>query len=581
MVNLAMIDRNVTSLPGARGALGACYAFAALDAVLTVGEALGLAIAVDALWHGARLSDQLALVALFFACYCAKQLSAFARDAVMDRFALKTASDLRRRAADALYASGPAFVQQHGSGATLTALIEGVAQVRTYLGVIVPKVADLMVIPVLLALVLLALDTISGVIAVVMIPCIVFYMQMLGSYAKENAARQYGAYRRSANQFADSLRGLATLKLFGASKRRGASIFSTSEKLRVAAVKTLKAATLSSLVLDLFRVFALAAIAIMLGFRLMAGGIGLMPALAILVIVPEFFAVVRRYSTDFHASLDGRNQLAALLELIGAKPHEREIELPHGPTPPALELDGVDFSYSPREGEAHQALHGICIATEGPQRIGIVGASGAGKSTLAQLLAGFAEASGGSIAVDGSPAATLSCPAWRRRVTYIPQTPHVFAGTIAENIAFYRPDASAEAIAVAASRAGLDELAASLPKGLDTPVGEGGRQLSGGQTQRIALARAFLDEGRDVLVFDEPTAHLDIETELALKETMFELMDGKLVFFATHRLHWMRDMDRVIVIEDGRIVEQGTCEELLGANGALTRLAAEARGGAR
>lgn len=576
-----MIDRNVTSLPGARGALGACYAFAALDAALTVGEALGLAIAVDALWHGATLSGQLAFIALFLSCYCAKQLSAFARDAVMDRFALKTASELRRRASDALYASGPAFVQQHGSGATLTTLIEGVSQVRTYLCVIVPKVADLMVVPVVLALVLLALDTISGIIAIVMIPCIVFYMQMLGSYAKENAARQYAAYRRSANQFADSLKGLATLKLFGASKRRGASIFSTSEKLRVAAVKTLRTATLSSLVLDLFRVFALAAIAIMLGFRLMAGSVELMPALAILVIVPEFFAVVRRYSTDFHASLDGRNQLSALLELIDEKPHEQVVELPQGSTPPSLELDGVDFSYLPKEGEAHQALRDIRFATRGPQRIGIVGASGAGKSTLAQLLAGFAEASGGSIAVDGRAVATLSCPAWRRRVTYIPQTPHVFSGTIAENIAFYCPDASAEAIADAASRAGLDELAASLPKGLDTPVGEGGRQLSGGQTQRIALARAFLDEGRDVLVFDEPTAHLDIETELELKKTMLELMDGKLVFFATHRLHWMRDMDCVLVVEDGRIVEQGTCGELLEADGTFSRLATEARGGAR
>lgn len=576
-----MIDRNVTSLPGARGALGACYAFAALDAVLTVGEALGLAIAVDALWHGASLSGQLAFIALFLSCYCAKQLSAFARDAFMDRFALKTASELRRRASDALYASGPAFVQQHGSGATLTTLIEGVSQVRTYLGVIVPKVADLMVVPVVLALVLLALDTISGIIAIVMIPCIVFYMQMLGSYAKENAARQYAAYRRSANQFADSLRGLATLKLFGASKRRGASIFSTSEKLRVAAVRTLKTATLSSLVLDLFRVFALAAIAIMLGFRLMAGSVELMPALAILVIVPEFFAVVRRYSTDFHASLDGRNQLSALLELIDEKPHEQAVELPQGSTPPSLELDGVDFSYLPKEGAAHQALRDIRFATRGPRRIGIVGASGAGKSTLAQLLAGFAEASGGSIAVNGRAVATLSCPAWRRRVTYIPQTPHVFSGTIAENIAFYCPDASAEAIAHAASRAGLDELAASLPKGLNTPVGEGGRQLSGGQTQRIALARAFLDEGRDVLVFDEPTAHLDIETELELKKTMLELMDGKLVFFATHRLHWMRDMDCVLVVKDGCIVEQGTCEELLEAHGTFSRLAAEARGGAR
>ena len=148
-----------------------------------------------------------------------------------------------------------------------------------------------------------------------------------------------------------------------------------------------------------------------------------------------------------------------------------------------------------------------------------------------------------------------------------------FSATLRDNVAFYRPSSTDEEILAAVGRVGLGDLLARLPCGLDTKVGEGGRRLSGGQAQRVALARAFLDPDRRILVFDEPTAHLDVETELALKGPMLELMEGRLVVFATHRMHWLADMDRVAVLEEGRVVEVGAPGDLLSRDGALCGLA--------
>lgn len=233
----------------------------------------------------------------------------------------------------------------------------------------------------------------------------------------------------------------------------------------------------------------------------------------------------------------------------------------------------------------HRALEGVSFSVRGFSKIAIVGVSGSGKSTLANLLGGFAEPSAGGFRVafgEGAPGAfDLASDAWRRQVVYIPQDPYIFHATLRENIAFYRPDADEGAIVRAVDAMGLRGLVDRLPQGLDTSIGEGARALSGGQAQRIALARAFLDPSRRVLIFDEPTAHLDIETELELKERMLPLMEGRLVFFATHRLHWIHDMDAVMVMEEGRLVEFGKPDELLARGGALARLSERTAGGAR
>ena len=245
-----------------------------------------------------------------------------------------------------------------------------------------------------------------------------------------------------------------------------------------------------------------------------------------------------------------------------------------------LEARDVAFDYAD-----HRALSGVSFSVRGFSKVAIVGMSGSGKSTLANLLGGFAEPSEGGFlsSREGEEprAFDLASDAWRRQVVYIPQDPYIFHATLRENIAFYRPDAGDAAIEGAVEAMGLGELVRQLPQGLDTPIGEGARALSGGQAQRIALARAFLDPQRRILIFDEPTAHLDIETELELKERMLPLMEGRLVFFATHRLHWVHDMDAVMVVDGGRLAEFGAPEGLLSRGGALARLAEHMLGGAR
>ena len=235
-----------------------------------------------------------------------------------------------------------------------------------------------------------------------------------------------------------------------------------------------------------------------------------------------------------------------------------------------LSLQAIDFSYDGTQ----PALSALKLQAKGYQRIGIIGASGSGKSTLINLLGGFLTptAGQGTITVNGQSVTHLNQIAWQQSFFYIPQNPYLFHASLAENIAFYQPNAGLSAIGAAAEKAGLTDWIKTLPDGLATKIGEGARGVSGGQAQRIALARAFLDSSRRILLFDEPTAHLDIETEAELKQTILPVFKDHLVFFATHRLHWINQMDYVLVMDHGRIVEQGTPAQLAAADGAYVRL---------
>jgi len=211
------------------------------------------------------------------------------------------------------------------------------------------------------------------------------------------------------------------------------------------------------------------------------------------------------------------------------------------------------------EGESR--VTGLTTTIGGSHRkIGIVGMSGSGKTTLLHLLSGFLPPTSGKIRVMNQPLHDFK-EAWQRQLAYIPQTPYLFSGTLADNVRFYEPHLSDAEVDQALAQVNLTSLVQSLPHGLHERIGEGGRRLSGGQAHRVALARAIAGK-RSVLLLDEPTAHLDIETELALKETMLTLFEHRFVLLATHRLHWMKDMDWILVMKDGRIVEAGTHEQL-------------------
>ncbi|HEO0526159.1 TPA: ABC transporter ATP-binding protein/permease [Streptococcus agalactiae] len=219
-----------------------------------------------------------------------------------------------------------------------------------------------------------------------------------------------------------------------------------------------------------------------------------------------------------------------------------------------------------------RVVEDVTLRFRGHQKVALVGVSGSGKSSLINLLSGFLGPDKGSLKVDGREVVNLDQEDWHKQMIYIPQTPYVFEMSLRDNITFYTPNASDEEVIRAIHMVGLDSLLSELPDGLETRIGNGARPLSGGQAQRIALARAFLDQNRRIMVFDEPTAHLDIETELELKEKMLPLMSDRLVIFATHRLHWLNQMDVIVVMEKGRVAEVGSYQELLAKKGYLYQL---------
>lgn len=590
-----MIDRLLFTIKGVSTALRNCVLFSFVAGALIAIQALCLTTALVNLWYSQALLDQIPFIAGFLACLVARQILDNAQSKWLETFAANRADEFREALFEKLFKQGQTLIQQKGTGGFATLLIEGVDQVESYLHMILPRMTKLVIIPVMLLVLLFVFDWVSALIGLLVFPAIILQMVLIGHTASLEAGKQHKEYQRLANHFLDSIRGIDTLKFFGRSKAHAHRIFESSERFRKATMKTLRVATLSGAVLDAFSTVSIAAIAVLLGFRLVDGSLGLYPALFVLVVMPDYFRPIREFASDYHASLDGKNALRSILDTLGANGEISSESADEDTTAainataadnkpvgssttatrsavdkttsaindttlssPAfsLELRDVSFSYgSSSSSNANTfALENIYATFFGGQRIGIVGASGSGKSTLAHILAGLTDPTSGKIVLNEQRLSTLNTPWWHHRVAYIPQDPHIFHASLRDNVAFYHPEASDADLEQVCSLIGLNSLIEELPEGINTIIGEGGHALSGGQAQRIAFARAFLNDECSVLIFDEPTAHLDIETELELKEHMLSLMQNKLVFFATHRMHWLSAMDSVVVLDKGKVV---------------------------
>lgn len=563
-----MIDKQIMKLPGMKQLLGLLAGLSFLQALFIIGQAYGLARAITGLWEGRPLEEQWGWILLFFCSFIARQAVIYFRSKRLDDYSYQQAADLRDQLLEKLFRVGPQIAQQQGTGNVTTMVLEGINQVENYLKLILVKIMNMSIIPWVILALVFYLDWESGLVLLLVFPLIIIFMIILGYAAQSKAEKQYRTFQLLSNHFIDSLRGIDTLKLFGISKKYGKSIFASSERFRKATMASLKVGILSTFALDFFTTLSIAVVAVLLGLRLINEGILLFPALTILILAPEYFLPIRDFSSDYHATLDGKNAMTAVTEIL----HQPEAQVPAVTVPrwqedAQLTIDQLAFSY-----EEKAALTDINLNVTGFKKIGIIGLSGSGKSTLINTLSGFLVPDSGEITLGGAKTTAFRQASWQEQLIYIPQNPYIYRLTLQENIAFYQPTATKEAVLKAIEVAGLTELLAELPQGLDTMLGEGERHLSGGQAQRIALARAFLDQQRKILLFDEPTAHLDIETEVALKERMLPLMENRLVFFATHRLHWMEEMDEIIVMDQGRIVEQGTLAQLQQKQGAFTEL---------
>ncbi|RRK09824.1 thiol reductant ABC exporter subunit CydD [Lactiplantibacillus garii] len=569
-----MFDPALFKLPGMRRLTVLLALLAVVEGLCIIAQAYFLSLAIVGLWQLHSLSSIVQPMLIFALAWVGRQLLVVVKNRLMYPMVEKTSGDLRRQVMQKLYQLGPSYVAKTGTGNVVTTALEGIDKVQTYLMLVVIKVIDMMVIPWVILIYIAFLRWREALFLLAIFPLIIVFMIILGYAAQAKADRQYVGYQRMSNHFVDTLRGLPTLKQLGLSKQYANNVYHVSEGYRKQTMAVIKIAMLSTFALDFFTTLSIAVVAVFLGFGLVDGTISLLPALVILVLSPDYFLPLRQFASDYHATLNGKNAFAAVQAMLALPVADERQQL--GTTPlhwqadSTLTLTNVDFSYDDQQ----PALKQLNVTAHGYQRIGIIGASGSGKSTLINLLGGFLTPTPGkgTITVNGQPVTHLSQQAWQQSFFYIPQNPYLFHATLAENIAFYQPQAGLSAIGQAADKAGLTAWIKTLPDGLNTQIGEGARGVSGGQAQRIALARAFLDDSRKVLLFDEPTAHLDIETEAELKKTILPVLDDHLVFFATHRLHWINQMDYVLVMDHGQIVEQGTPAELEAHNGAYVRL---------
>lgn len=519
------------------------------ESVAIIAQAYFLASAITQLFEGAGFEAVITDIIFFLGSFALRYILQHTAAHLSERHALETASHLRESLFQTYFYKRDSL--NIGTGHFITLAMEGVDHVKAYIEIIGVRMIKTMILPTLVVLFVFFMDRKSAFILIGAVPIIIFFMILLGIAAEKKADKQYTTYKRLSNHFLDSLRGLETLAYIGRSKQHGKQIGKVSEDYRKATMKTLRVAFLSSFALDFFTSLSIAFVAVGLGLRLIDGTVLLFPALTILILAPEYFAPIKQVGKDYHATLDGQIAMAEIEQVLEQKvvAQKEDSQIPIFTKESKLRLNSVTV-----KKEDVALLQSVDI-TFHQGLLGLIGPSGAGKTTLLQLLAGRLTPTEGHIELDDYKLASLDHEGWEDQVAYIPQHPYIFPLTLADNIRFYEPTALDSEIEQLIQQIGLSSFVESLPNRIHEKIGEGGRTLSGGQEQRIALARALLSD-KNIILLDEPTAHLDIETEYEVKQLILQLFQDKFVLIATHRMHWLTDMDGVYEINQGFINEQ-------------------------
>jgi ATP-binding cassette subfamily C protein CydD len=373
----------------------------------------------------------------------------------------------------------------------------------------------------------------------------------------------------------DLIQGLPTLKLLWQAEAEGSRLAALSTAFRIRTLRALRYAFLSSFVLELMTTGAIALVAVELGLRLLDGAIGFAATLQVLLLAPEFYRPLRELGAQRHAAMEARpvvERIQAVSEPpVSTRKRRSTMETPRGPV--TVEFREISCTYP---GAAEPALRSVSFTLAPGSRTALVGPSGAGKSTLASLLLRFVEPTSGAILADGVPIDTLSVEHWRERLALVPQRPYLFDASALENLRLARPSASFEEVEYAAELAGAHEFLQQLPDGYHTRLGERGARLSGGQAQRLAIARAFL-KAAPLLILDEPTSALDAESERHVRAALERFADRCTVMLIAHRLSTVRTADQIIVLRRGEVVEHGTHRDLVARRELYTRLVSSGR----
>ena len=475
---------------------------------------------------------------------------------------------------------GPAYIQRRPAGSWASLLLEQIEDMQEFFSRYLPQMAIAVFIPLVILVAVFPVNWAAGIILLGTAPLIPLFMILVGVGAADANRRNFQSLARLSGHFLDRLKGLRTLQFFMRTQAEGEAIRDASEDFRERTMEVLRLAFLSTAVLEFFAAIAVALVAVYFGFsyidHLNFGNYGvkvtLFTGLFVLFLAPEFYAPLRELGAHYHAKAQAIGAAEQLLEFL-----EAEVSEPASGSAPfqadgPIRMEARALEVLSAEGKV--LVGPIDFTLEAGTRTALVGISGAGKSSLVNALLGFAPYRG-SLRVNGQELAELDMSQWRLQLGWLSQNPQLFHASLRDNLLLARPTASDAELKAALVRAQAWEFARE--KGFDYPVGDQAGGLSVGQAQRLALARTLL-KSTQLMVLDEPTASLDRHSERAIMSTLEQAAVGQTLLMITHRLDQLSQMDNILVLERGQLVEQGQFAQLCQAQGPFARLLSQRSG---
>ncbi|CAN5887574.1 thiol reductant ABC exporter subunit CydD [soil metagenome] len=487
--------------------------------------------------------------------------------------AARVQKKLRRILYDKVASLGPATVGRQRSGALTLSMIDGVEQLETYFGQFLPQFLIALFSPVLIFAVIAFVDLPVALVMLGFALVALWAPALWHKWDVRNSMRRQKAYASFAAEFLDSIQGLATLKAFGQGKTRADKLEVEARDLFRRTMWVLGSNSLARGITDASIAGGAATALIYGASRVEAGAMTLSALLIILMLGIEIFRPMRELRSVLHQGMVGLSAAQGIYKILDDKPGVADV----APAKldkmlaPTIAFENVAFAYPGTRRPVHESLS---FRAEAGERLGLVGPSGGGKSSIVRLLLRFYDPDQGRILLGGHDLRTLPFAEIRSLISVVNQDTFLFHGTVEENIKLGRPEASQEDLEEAARAANIHEFILSLPQGYGTVIGEKGVKLSGGQRQRVAIARALLRD-TPILVLDEALSAVDAENEAIIQEALDRLMRGRTTLILAHRLSSVIDCDRILVLDGGKVAEQGRHASLMAKGGVYASLMAE------
>jgi len=482
---------------------------------------------------------------------------------------------LRERLYQHCLALGPGYFDQSRTGDVLMSLAEGVERLEAFFGRYLPQMIVAALAPVLIFAFMAIIDFRTGLVFLAFALLTLVLPNIFHRWTRTSSMARRDAYGALGADFLDAVQGLPTLKAFGQSKARGLLLADRARALFRTTMGVLAANSATS-ALTILGIASGAAVALAWGaVRVSDGELELRSLLIVLMLGVEIFRPLRELVQLYHDGMIAMSSAEGIFDIMDAPVDVADAATSPSPLQlaPEVTFEGVNYAYS---GGRRPALHDLSFTLNAGETLGLVGPSGAGKSTIVWSILRFFDPQSGRVLLGGTDIREISLSQLRDQVAVVTQDTYLFHGTVAENLRFGGPNATQEQLEAAAKTANAHDFISHLPQGYDTIVGERAVRLSGGQKQRIAIARAVLKDA-PILILDEALSNVDAENEAVIQVALDHLMEGRTTLIIAHRLSSVVKADRIIVLEEGRLVESGNHGELVAAGGVYAELMAQQR----